>query len=162
MRVFKLKVMAAWLGVLMLAGCTTTGNGTGSSPNGANKVLFAWTSHGGAQGDLTATTVDSGKVFQGRYFQITTETRVEEIGPLWAGPRWHGYREWRYWDDDWPRDRFVTHYSGRVLANLEAEDGQHMRCNFHLRRPASGMAGGGLGRCQLPNGRTIDVNFPAR
>jgi hypothetical protein len=35
-----------------------------------------------------------------------------------------------------------------------------MRCRFTLMQPSSGMAGGGTGRCQLPNGAVIQADFP--
>ena len=37
-----------------------------------------------------------------------------------------------------------------------------MRCNFALARPISGMAGGGIGECQLPSGTIIHAQFPQR
>ncbi|MDB6100768.1 MAG: hypothetical protein JWO52_767, partial [Gammaproteobacteria bacterium] len=49
---------------------------------------------------------------------------------------------------------------GKVVANLSAPDGLHMRCNFQLVHPSDGMAGGGRGQCQLPKGNTIDATFP--
>jgi hypothetical protein len=55
----------------------------------------------------------------------------------------------------------VTHYSGKVVANLAASDGKHMRCTFRLVHPDGGMSGGGTGQCQMPDGKTIDANFPA-
>jgi hypothetical protein len=54
----------------------------------------------------------------------------------------------------------VTHYSGHVVANLSDPEGKHIRCNFQLVHPDNGLAGGGEGGCQLPNGRTIDAAFP--
>ncbi|MEA3003178.1 MAG: hypothetical protein QOH81_1966 [Sphingomonadales bacterium] len=53
----------------------------------------------------------------------------------------------------------MTHYTGRVPANLEGPGGR-MRCRFTLMRPSVGMAGGGQRRCQLPNGTIIDADFP--
>jgi putative hemolysin len=35
-----------------------------------------------------------------------------------------------------------------------------MRCQFQLNRSGEGMKGGGQGQCQLPDGRTINVEFP--
>jgi hypothetical protein len=35
-----------------------------------------------------------------------------------------------------------------------------MRCHFTLARPYSGMAGGGVGQCQLPTGTIIQAQFP--
>jgi hypothetical protein len=55
----------------------------------------------------------------------------------------------------------VKTYSGRVLANLHSEDGEHMRCRFTLISPSRGMAGGGEGRCQLSeNDQEISAEFP--
>jgi hypothetical protein len=108
---------------------------------------------------MTATVDGSDKTFSGRFFQVTSETRVDDLQPLWTGwhRRWHG---WPYWGDDFG-PTFMTYYSGRVLANLAAENGDRIRCNFRLLRPSSGMAGGGEGRCQSPDGKTIDATFPA-
>jgi hypothetical protein len=47
-----------------------------------------------------------------------------------------------------------------VVANLGAPGGEHMRCKFQLAHPSEGMAGGGRGQCQMPDGKTIDANFP--
>jgi hypothetical protein len=52
----------------------------------------------------------------------------------------------------------ITHYSGQVLANLQGQGG-FMRCDFRLMRPSSGMAGGGVGHCQLPAGTIIQAQF---
>jgi hypothetical protein len=54
----------------------------------------------------------------------------------------------------------MTHYSGKVVANLSAPDGKHMRCTFQLVHPSDGMAGGGAGGCQMPSGKGIDATFP--
>jgi len=36
-----------------------------------------------------------------------------------------------------------------------------MRCKFQLVHPSNGMAGGGRGQCQLPDGTTIEARFPS-
>jgi hypothetical protein len=139
------------------AGCTTTGMGYGSAPSGAIPVSFNWKSSDGVSGTMNATLPD-GTTYSGRYFQITHDTTVQSVAPLWFG--WHS--EWRgadYWDAE-PTPEFITHYSGRVVANLVTPTATHMRCHFQLVRPSAGMAGGGSGECQLPDGKTIDANFP--
>lgn len=144
---------------LSLGACRTTGTGFGTLQDGATtSVAFDWRGSDAVSGSMTATFAD-GRTFTGKYFQITSETRLEYVEPLWTSwsPRWHG---WRYWDP-MPTPQFVTHYSGRVLANLSTADGEHMRCRFRLIRPSVGMAGGGAGDCQLPNGETIESVFPA-
>jgi hypothetical protein len=139
------------------AGCTTTGIGYGSAPSGASPVSFNWKSSDGVSGTMNATLPD-GTTYSGRYFQITHDTTVQSVAPLWFG--WHS--EWRgedYWDAE-PTPEFITHYSGRVVANLVTPTRTHMRCHFQLVRPSAGMAGGGSGECQLPDGKTIDASFP--
>lgn len=48
---------------------------------------------------------------------------------------------------------------GKILANLNAADGEHMLCRFRLTHPSSGMRDGGHGVCQLTAGMTIDAVF---
>jgi hypothetical protein len=144
--------------VAMATGCTTMGSGTGSTPSGSSAATFNWKSSDGVSGTLNATMSD-GKTYSGQYFQITKDTTVDSIGPLWGGWRGRGGRGWGYWGAD-PSPDFITHYSGRVVANLAEPSGTHMRCQFQLVHPSDGMNGGGLGQCQLPDGITIDANFP--
>jgi hypothetical protein len=143
------------------AGCTTMGTGTGSTPSGGSPTVFSWESSNGVSGTMSATM--SGQTYTGQYFQITKDTTVDNIGPLWVGG-WGGWGGrggwgWGYWGAD-PSPDFITHYSGRVVANLSQPSGAHMRCQFRLADPDAGMSGGGIGQCQLPDGTTIDANFP--
>lgn len=154
---FALAVLA-----LSLAACETQSAGTGSgNVRGTQKpVAFTWQSDDSHSGGMTAT-FGTGRVFTGSYFQITRETRVDHLDPLWDGwgrPARSG--DWRYWDAD--RDaEFVRTYSGRVVANLHSGNGEHMRCRFNLISPQRGMAGGGEGRCQLSESeREISAEFP--
>jgi hypothetical protein len=144
--------------VALAAGCTTMGTGFGSTPSGTHPVNFSWKSSNDVSGSMNATLSD-GKTFTGQFFQITSDTTADNLGPLWTG--WGGYGvwggDWSYWDAG---PEFITHYSGKVVANLSAPDGLHMRCNFQLVHPSDGMAGGGRGQCQLPKGNTIDATFP--
>ncbi len=147
---------------LALSACQTGGTGTGSgNVRGTRKpVAFTWESTDSNSGNITAT-FGSGRVFRGNYFQITSDTRVERLDPLWDGwGRPYRRSSWRYWDRDSGRE-FVKTYSGRVLANLHSEDGEHMRCRFNLISPSRGMAGGGEGRCELSESdREINAEFP--
>jgi hypothetical protein len=144
--------------VALAAGCTTMGTGFGSTASGSNPVNFSWKSSDNVSGTMNAT-LSGGKTFTGQFFQITSNTTVDTLGPLWAGwggrGRWGG--DWGFWDAG---PEFVTHYSGRVVANLATPDGKHMRCTFQLVHPDNGMAGGGTGQCQLPKGKIIDATFP--
>ena len=111
--------------------------------------------------------LSNGQLFQGPMFQITQEA-VVDYGPLWNGwgPGWGwgggwGGRRWGWgWGGwgGWGPDT-ITQYSGQVLANLQGPGG-FMRCHFTLMSPSYGMAGGGLGQCQLPTGLIINAQFP--
>ncbi len=143
-----------------LAACQTAGTGSGNVRGSKKPVAFTWESTDSVSGNITAT-FGSGDVFKGTYFQITRDTRVDRLEPLWDG--WgRPYRRtgWRYWDRS-DESEFIKEYSGRVLANLRSDNGDHMRCRFTLISPARGMAGGGEGRCQLSEtGQEINAEFP--
>ena len=144
-----IRTAAASLLAIAVAGCTTTGVGTGATANGRLGATFTWTETGGTRGTMVAQ-LSNGQVFQGPMFQITQESRVTDYGPLWNG--WGGGGPWG------PDEETITHYTGQVLANL-AGPGGYMRCDFRLMSPSSGMAGGGVGQCQLPSGTIIHAQF---
>lgn len=156
----------AAVAALAIAGCTTSGFGTGQSPSGL-AATFTWTETGGTQGTMVAQ-VNNGTAYQGPFFQITSESRLDTYGGLWNGwgPGFGWHRSWDRWGWGWggwgawgPYPETLTSYSGQVLANLQGPGG-FMRCHFVLQSPSSGMAGGGLGACQLPNGAVINAQFP--
>ncbi len=162
------KLIAAFVPlVLVMTACTSTGIGGGQiSGAGAPEqaVAFNWKStDGGMSGSMTAAL--PGLTFQGRFFQVTQTTRSEVLTPLWTHWR-HGWYDWPYWVGPspfaYPTVQFITHYSGKVVATLEAQDKQRMRCRFHLVEPVRGMAGGGEGECQLSDGRVVRADFAAQ
>ena len=91
--------------------------------------------------------LSNGQVFQGPFFQITSES-VVDYDPLWNGwgpgfgwGRGWGGRRWGWGWGGWgpwgPSMDTITHYSGQVLANLQGPGG-FMRCDFRLMRPSYG------------------------
>lgn len=141
-----------------LSACTTLGSGTGSLQPGAAPVNFAWKStDGGITGTMSATLSD-GRTFTGPYLEITSNARSVDLTPMWIGWR-RGWADWPGWG--LPDDFIITQYSGRATANLQATNGERMRCSFYLNQPNAGMGGGGQGQCQLANGRSVDAVFPA-
>ena len=157
MSALSIRAAAASLFAIAIAGCTTTGMGTGQSTRGNLGATFVWRETGGTRGTMVAS-LTNGQVFQGPFFQITSES-VIDYDPLWNGwgPGWGwGWGGWGPWG---PSMDTITHYSGQVLANLQGPGG-FMRCDFRLMRPSSGMAGGGVGQCQLPAGAMIQAQFP--
>ncbi|MGD9598598.1 MAG: hypothetical protein AB7G76_13530 [Steroidobacteraceae bacterium] len=151
-------LLALIVGAVLVAACVSSGRGFGETRKSGEHVDFTWQSTGDHRGTMSAT-LASGQTLTGPWFQITHDTRIEQLQPLWYGwrPAWRG---WPYWGPE-PMPAFVTHYTGRVVANLEGEGPLRMRCRFTLVNPASQMAGGGTGKCQLGDGQTIDARFPA-
>ncbi|WP_298668488.1 hypothetical protein [uncultured Sphingomonas sp.] len=171
---FPVLPLVALIAAGALAGCTTTGTGVGDSGASGLTATFSWKAQGARTGEMMAQ-LSNGQNYTGTFFQITSETRVDDLGPLWAGwgpmgggfygrrgywrGGWGGWGGWGYWG---PSQEFLTHYSGKVLANLTGPDGR-MRCRFTLIRPSGGMGGGGEGQCQLPGGGTLNATFaPSR
>jgi hypothetical protein len=67
---------------------------------------------------MTAT-VSRGQTYRGQYFQITKDTTVDSIGPLWY-PGWGGrvgWGGWGNWDAD-PSPDFITHHTGHVWSPI--------------------------------------------
>ena len=152
------------LGVLIAglsAACKSTGEGEGRVQEGDARVTFQWEQSDPTSGTQRATLERPGgsrETYQGRFFQITRESRLETLAPVWAGwePNWLG---WRYWGPV-PQWSFITHYTGHVVANLVGPDDRRMRCHFELLRASAGMKGGGMGECQLASGQNIKAEFP--
>lgn len=150
------------------------GSGVGDSKVPGESAVFNWTAKGPRDGTMTAV-LANGTSYTGPFFQVTSETQVDDLAPLWLG--WGGIGwggrggrgNWGGWGgggwggfNDWgPSQQFVTHYSGKVLANLQGGDGR-MRCRFVLIRPSDGMTGGGQGQCEAPTGGKIDATFAAQ
>jgi hypothetical protein len=139
--------------VALAVGCATTKTGSGSAVSGTNPVKFGWTSRDNVSGSMTATVANAG-TFTGRFSQVTSGL-TDELGS--QGQIWH--QEGLY--DVGPGLQYVPHYTGRVVANLSGSGGVQMRCRFELMRPVDGMAGGASGECQLPDGLSVDAQFPA-
>ena len=163
MTALSIRAAAASLAVIAVAGCTTTGIGTGQSANGALGATFSWTETGGTRGTMVAQP-DQRPDLPGPVLPDHPESRVTDYGPLWNGwgpgcgwGRGWGGRRWGYGWGGWgpwgPAMTTITHYSGQVLANLQGPGG-FMRCDFRLMRPSSGMAGGGVGSASFPPGRS--------
>jgi len=146
-----------------LMGCTTVGTGSGILESNKDKdysVKFSWKSKDGGQSGILTTTLPDGNVYSGPFFQISSQTEIDFIEPLWFG--WdYGWNDWSYWDTG-SDIGFITRYSGKVVANLQGDNGKHMRCRFHLAQPYKGMAGGGKGECQLEKNEHINAFFPAQ
>ena len=103
-----IRTAAASLVAIAIAGCTTTGVGTGQSATGNVGATFTWTETGGTQGTMVAQ-LSNGQVYQGPMFQITSESRSAttarcgrmgrrlRLGPRLGGPLGWGWGGWGPW-----------------------------------------------------------------
>lgn len=151
------KTGAGVLGLVLVAACTTTGARMGTTRGDDAPVNFHWTVDDFVFGTMIAT-LPNGQSFDGKFVQVTNDTPVDALAPLWVG--WGRGPDWPFWGAEAAPD-FVKHYAGRVLANLQGPRGERMRCAFSLIEPTSGMAGGGAGQCEMPTGQTVEATFPA-
>ena len=85
MKVFSIRLAGASLIALAAAGCTTSGIGTGQVVGQNVGATFSWTQSGGTRGTMVAQ-LSNGQVYQGPFFQITSESIVD-YDPLWNGRR---------------------------------------------------------------------------
>jgi hypothetical protein len=130
--VAKATLFLAVFALTALSGCKSTGEGTGeSTPASAVagiKARFTWEQSEPTSGTMKATvTMPDGTedTYEGKFYQITKQSRVDTIGPLWD-PWYPGWYGWPYWGPA-PSDAFIEHYTGHVVANLADPSGQRMR-----------------------------------
>ena len=167
MTALSIRAAVASLGAIAIAGCTTSGIGTGQSIGGNLGATFSWTETGGTQGTMVAQ-LTNGQLFQGPMFQITSESArrlrpaVERLGSwLGLGRRLGrpalGLRLGRLgWLGSETRSLNTAVRSSPICRGQAASCAATSR----LMSPSTGMAGGGLGQCQLPTGTIINAQFP--
>src|SRR4029078_4465686 len=83
MKAFSIRLAGASLIALAAAACTTSGVGTGQVVGQNIGATFTWTPNGGSRGTMVAQ-LSNGQVYQGPFFQITSESIVD-YDPLWNG-----------------------------------------------------------------------------
>ena len=147
----------------LVGGCTAAGVGfsstiTGATPLSSTPVSFKWRNEDSVSGTMNGVLSD-GRTYSGRFLEVTAGMTVDSLWPLWSGwgPGYRGRGGWEDWDGP---PKFVVHYTGRVLANLGAPNGEHIHCIFELIHPSEGMVGGGRGQCRKPDGKSIAASFP--
>lgn len=151
---------------VMLVGCRYKGTGRGdllsaaSPTSGAEQTLgrvdFTWKSKGSATDGKISATLSDGRVFEGTFLQVTSTSTATAFSPYynaWTNPDWGVPGSW--YGGPSTTSAFITNYSGRVLAHLTEPGGTKMRCEFTLKRPEAGMAGGAKGDCQLSTGESV-------
>lgn len=145
----------------LLAGCAYSGAIAGrvESPGMQPKpITMDFQSERFGAGGTMNTKLPDGEYFTGRYLQVTSDTSADSFGPGWGG--WGPWGPgWGDWGGSADYATFVKNYSGRVIATLFGDHSDTMRCRFQLANPPDGMAGGGIGECQVTNGDRIQAQF---
>lgn len=152
-------------------GCATTGKSIARVTDRAGEVVpvrMAWRTPSayGAFGHVVIELPD-GTLYRGDYRLVGEPD--EMTSALW--------RPWRTGWPDWPlpwegealpvtvsldEGSLQDRYRGIAIANLEAPNGQRMRCRFGLLQPTVGLAGGFDGDCQaMPPDRPTAPRQPS-
>src|SRR5262249_29654065 len=104
-------------------------------------------------------TLDNGRSYRGKFYQITGATSISSLNPLWEG-----YEPW--WMD-WGGDGYayggpdyVAHYTGRVLAILTDGKEDRMPCRLLLADAAAEMGCGCRGHSRLLIGSVFGADLP--
>ena len=103
----------------------------------------------------TATTSD-GEVFTGRVVQNIEKTNSTSSDLIWDSSKKtkHGWStQIRDGSDS------STSYRSDAQAVLNGNRGHSMTCDFRLANPEAGIDGGGVGQCQISDGRKVPVQF---
>jgi hypothetical protein len=134
---------------LAVVGCVAEGTGVGEAES-AGRVIgpaeLEWKSDFAHEstGDISGRTPD-GTEYLGRYFQVVKEPAAPATVDWEGNPSQYDSRANR---------RIYTSEMRAILRTLDAR--KTIWCSFVLAKPTAGLAGGGTGSCQAPNGATIE------
>jgi len=134
------------LSIGLLAACS--GTMKGMVQQGGESVDFQFEETGIGHGKLRATLSD-GETFKGRFADEASSGYVTGFDTEGTGAT-IVHRE---------AFEAVESYSGNIEAILFGNKGHTMRCKFRADISLMGLASGGEGRCQVSDGRVIDVQF---
>lgn len=173
----------ALLAALGLAGCVSRGiiaariEPGGARPPGAaadaarrgpaeSAVEIAWQGEAFGNGGSMTLPMPDGEIFTGRWFEVRSSATSfgggVGFGP-WGGWGWGGYGGFGPWGPwgawPWGGPEVTNFYSGRVVATLFGDRGGALRCRFQLADPGGGLGGGGIGECEIADGRKIVAAF---
>jgi hypothetical protein len=131
---------------VLLAACS--GTMKGMVQQGDESVNFQFEDTGIGHGTLRAT-LSGGETFKGRFADESSSgfvTTFDTEGPQATIVHREAFEA-------------IESYSGNVEAILFGNKGHTMRCKFRPLNSFMGLPSGGEGRCQISDGRVIDVRF---
>ncbi len=132
---------------------------------GSEMVPFSFEALGETHGGLFTTLGKGGEHYSGPYVLVEASTEGKLVTEVYDGM---SSPEWTAWeggpDGTWHEvgisfGAFAHFYTGKVVASLQGNRGDRMRCQLQLERPSDGLLGGGTGRCQTTAGDRIDLSF---
>jgi predicted small secreted protein len=132
--------------IVLLAGCS--GTMKGRVQQGGESVSFQFEDSGLGTGTLR-TTLSDGETFKGKYADESSSGFVTGFDTEGTGAT-IAHKE---------AFEAVESYSGNIEAILFGNKGHIMRCKFRAANSLRGLPSGGEGRCQVSDGRVIDVQF---
>lgn len=101
-----------------------------------------------------------GVPFSGPFVRLNQCVSDQSLAPTSDG--WpSGWTDWQYWGL-YPDTTFALPRPGKVMANLQAPDGERARCLFQLNAPSWGMRGGAVGECQLSTHQIVQAAVASR
>jgi len=134
------------LSIGLLAACS--GTMKGMVQQGGESVNFQFEDGGLGSGKLR-TTLSDGETFKGRFAEESSSGFVTGFDTEGTGATIvHG-----------ETFETVESYSGNIDAILFGNKGHTMKCRFRAANSLIGLSSGGEGRCQVSDGRVIDVQF---
>jgi len=134
------------LSIGLLAACS--GTMKGMVQQGGESVNFQFEETGIGHGKLRAALSD-GETFKGRFADEASSGYVTGFDTEGTGAT-IVHRE---------AFEAVESYSGNIEAILFGNKGHTMRCKFRADNSLRGLSSRGAGRCQVSDGRVIDVQF---
>jgi len=132
--------------IVLLAACS--GTMKGRVQQGGESVSFQFEETGIGHGTMRAT-FSGGETFKGRFADESSSgyvTTFDTEGPEATIVHREAFEA-------------VESYSGNIEAVLFGSKRHTMRCKFRAANSMMGLSGGGEGRCQVSDGRVIDVQF---
>jgi len=134
------------LSIGLLAACS--GTMKGMVQQGGESVNFQFEDGGLGSGKLR-TTLSDGETFKGKFAEESSSGFVTGFDTEGTGATIvHG-----------ETFETVESYSGNIDAILFGNKGHTMKCRFRAANSLIGLSSGGEGRCQVSDGRVIDVQF---
>ena len=134
------------LSIGLLAACSGTMKGV--VQQGGESVNFQFEDTGSGYGKLR-TTLPDGETFEGKYAEEASSGYITGFDATGTGATIARGSTFEA----------LESYPGNVEAALFGRKGHAMKCRFRANNSFIGLPSGGEGRCQVSDGRVIDVQF---